>query len=127
MAALTYLDTHVLVWLYLPRIELLSRRARSLIEAGDLLVSPMAVLELELLHEIGRLRVGAWDVLEGLQRQLVLQVCDLSFPEVALEASRQRWTRDPFDRIIVAQAALRERVLVTRDESMRQHYEHAKW
>ena len=54
-----YLDTHVLVRLYQGEIEKLSESARREIERDDLLVSPAAILELEYLHEIGRLAPGA--------------------------------------------------------------------
>src|SRR6266446_4317453 len=36
-------------------------------------------------------------------------------------------TRDPFDRIIVGQAALQQRTLVTKDCAMRDHYPYALW
>jgi PIN domain nuclease of toxin-antitoxin system len=39
----------------------------------------------------------------------------------------QSWTRDPFDRIIVSQAALRNAPLVTRDQVIRDHYSQAVW
>jgi predicted nuclease of predicted toxin-antitoxin system len=42
-------------------------------------------------------------------------------------AVEQIWTRDPFDRIIVGQAALHQTMLVTKDRAMRKHYPHAFW
>ncbi|MEW6429296.1 MAG: hypothetical protein AB1568_14815 [Thermodesulfobacteriota bacterium] len=41
---------------------------------------------------------------------------------IITEAQPQGWTRDPFDRIITATAAAREATLLTRDESIRNHY-----
>ena len=40
---------------------------------------------------------------------------------------RQSWTRDPFDRIIVAQAALRRTSLITKDAVIRADYNRALW
>ena len=40
---------------------------------------------------------------------------------------RQSWTGDPFDRIIVAQAALRRASLITKDADIRAHYDRALW
>lgn len=37
------------------------------------------------------------------------------------------WTRDPFDRIIVAPASLNHNILVTKDQSILKNYENAKW
>jgi len=43
-----YLDTHVILWLYLRKGEGLSDRARQLIEYEDIVViSPMVLLELD--------------------------------------------------------------------------------
>ena len=58
-----YLDTHVLVRLYLGDIDKLSAPARRAIEReDDLVVSAAAILELEFLHEIGRLQPPATKV-----------------------------------------------------------------
>jgi PIN domain nuclease of toxin-antitoxin system len=50
-----YLDTHVVLWLYLRTGEGLSERARHSIEyEPEILISPMVLLELDYLHEVGR-------------------------------------------------------------------------
>jgi PIN domain nuclease of toxin-antitoxin system len=46
---------------------------------------------------------------------------------VVARARELRWTRDPFDRLITAQAAIGEDVLLTADESIRARYPHAEW
>jgi len=127
MAALIYLDTHVVAWLYAGRTDLLSLRAKDAINRDELLVSPMVTLELEYLHEIDRLKVRAESVMRSLQGQLGLRVCDLGFPEIVASAVGQRWTRDPFDRLIVAHAVATGRPLLTRDETIRRHYRRALW
>jgi PIN domain nuclease of toxin-antitoxin system len=38
-----------------------------------------------------------------------------------------QWTRDPFDRLITAQAASYNQVLLTKDETIRKHYANAIW
>ena len=53
--------------------------------------------------------------------------CEESFQHVITLALQQTWTRDPFDRIIVGQAALQQRTLVTKDHAMRGHYPYAVW
>jgi PIN domain nuclease of toxin-antitoxin system len=42
-------------------------------------------------------------------------------------ALRETWGRDPFDRLIVAQAKVNEVVLVTKDETIRSNYGLAVW
>jgi len=125
--ALIYLDTHVVAWLYAGQAELLSPKAAKLVEAEALRISPMVILELEYLREIGRLTVGGNTVVQSLSAQLGLEVCDLSFPAVIESALDQRWTRDPFDRVIVGHAALAASPLLSKDRGVRRHYRLARW
>jgi PIN domain nuclease of toxin-antitoxin system len=126
--AVTYLDTHVAAWLYAGRLDLLPTRAVGIIEEEDeLTISPAVVLELEYLREIGRLKVGGNAVAQSLSAQIGLLVHDLPFASVIESALDLDWTRDPFDRMIVAQAALTKSTLLTKDRSIRRHYRHATW
>ena len=127
MEALIYLDTHVVAWLYAGRVDLLSKRARTLVDAEELRISPAVVLELQYLREIDRLTVGANAVVQSLSAQLGLHVCELPFAAVIESAIEQSWTRDPFDRIIVAQATLHDSALLTKDRTIRRHYRNAAW
>ena len=127
MDAVIYLDTHVVAWLYVPKLDSLSPAAKQVIEDSDLLISPMVTLELEYLHEIGRLTVGAHQVVQSLGAQLGLRTCDLDFPKIIDRALSENWTRDPFDRIIAAQAVVAGRPLVTRDETIQANCPQAIW
>lgn len=127
MASLIYLDTHVVAWLRAGRTDALPELARRLLEENDLLISPFVALELQYLFEIQRASEPAEVVLAALTRDIGLELCELPFSEVARMALGQSWTRDPFDRIIVSQAALRNAPLVTRDQVIRDHYSQAVW
>ena len=123
-----YLDTHVVLWLYLRKGEGISERARQSIEyEPEILISPMALFELDYLHEIGRTTLGSEPVFNYLHQQIDLQVCQKSFPDVIRTASQLSWTRDPFDRVITAQAATDGSRLITKDEIILHHYENAVW
>jgi PIN domain nuclease of toxin-antitoxin system len=98
-----------------------------LIAGNELLLSPMVLLELQYLFEIGRLTVAPGTIVDALRRAAPLRMCDLPFADVAHAALRETWTRDPFDRIIVAHARLREMALITKDRAIREHYERAIW
>lgn len=124
---MTYLDTHVVAWLYAGETRLLSPRARASIEEETLLVSPMVALELEFLKEIGRLTVGAEAVLEDLRRRIGIEVCHLAFEKVVTSARALTWTRDPFDRVIVGHAAAAGHPLLTKDRSIRRRFRPAFW
>ncbi len=128
MEALTYLDTHVAAWLYAGRVDLLTPRAVAIIEEeDDLNISPAVVLELEYLREIGRLTVGGNAIARSISAQIGLFVHDLPFARVIESALELDWTRDPFDRMIVAQATLTESPLLTKDRTIRRHYPRAVW
>jgi PIN domain nuclease of toxin-antitoxin system len=79
------------------------------------------------LFEIGRVRAPAVHVFDELAATLGLRLCDAPLPAIVVEAERYTFTRDPFDRLIVAQAALHDAPLVTRDEGIRAAYPRARW
>lgn len=124
---LVHLDTHVVCWLYEGRSELLSAAARDALERGRLFVSPIVDLELQLLREIGRIRKGPETVLPALAREIGLEFAAADYSKVVTAARDLHWTRDPFDRLIVAQATLAGARLVTKDALIRRHFRAAIW
>ncbi len=107
------LDTNALIWLLQrhPRARALEARAR-------LHISPASLLELQLLAESGRLRL----------RETVTIATVAADPRVLLDeppagrwfeqATEVGWTRDPFDRLLVAHARVRGWKLATGDTQM---------
>ncbi len=93
----------------------------------SILISPIILLEMDYLHEIGRTRTGSEQVFNYLHQKIDLQLCKKSFVDVVRKASNLSWTRDPFDRIITAQSAIDRNTLVTKDKIIRDHYEYAAW
>lgn len=127
MAALIHLDTHVLAWLYIPSVERLSRKAHEAIETGEIAISPMALLELTYLREVGRLAVDGPTVFASLRDQLGLHIDATPFADVVTRAHQQTWTRDPFDRLITAQASAAGAALVSADENIRANLADVIW
>lgn len=127
MEAVVYLDTHIVVWLYMGEKDLFSSRAFKMIEDKQLIISPIVLLELEYLYEIKRLKVNADKIFKSLEKSIGLKVCDRNFHFVALEAVKQSWTRDPFDRLIVAQALTAKAALITKDVVIQKHYARSVW
>ena len=127
MASLIYADTHVVAWLFAGRVELIPPRARRLLQDREILVSPMVV----------RWSSSTCSRRDGRPSPRV-PCCK---PSAAISASalrsgvprrnRGRCPPDldprPFDRIIVAQAALRRAPLITKDATVQRHYERAVW
>ena len=127
MAPLIYLDTHVVGWLFAGEAGLIPPRGRALIEESELLISPAVILELQYLYEIGRVAEPARTVLDALGPEIGLKVCELPFSRVAEAALDLGWTRDPFDRLIVAHSLARSAPLLTRDRAIHDHHPHAVW
>jgi PIN domain nuclease of toxin-antitoxin system len=125
---LTYLDTHLLVWLYIPRRDLMSGTAVKALDDDDLAISPIVLLELEYLKEIGRVLVDPSIIVGELHRTIGLRICGLEFSRVVESARKQSWTRDPFDRLIVGHAvAAGMQRLVTKDAPILANYPKAVW
>ncbi len=122
-----YLDTHVLIFVASGEVDRLGTAARKAIDRHELLASAASILELELLHEIGRLKPTATKLIAMLGVDVGLRVCDLPFRTIAEQSISESWTRDPFDRLIVANAKAAKAQLVTRDSRILDHYSLAVW
>lgn len=122
-----YLDTHVVVWLYSGDIERISDIAKELINGNDLYISPIVQLELQYLFEIQRITEIPHVIISNLFARIGLKVCDQDFLQIITNATSLGWTRDPFDRIIVANAALHQNSLITKDQNILTNYPKAVW
>ena len=128
MSALLHLDTHVAAWLYAGATDRFPANLLDRLASATLRISPMVALELTYLHEIGRLTEPAHRILGELDRSIGLRIDDLPFGAVVVAAERLSWTRDPFDRLIAAQAIAASCELATKDAAMHQHLaETAVW
>ena len=122
-----YLDTHVALWLYAGETQRLSKRATDTINRESLAISPLVLLEMQYLREIGRITVPPKTLAADLGRRLGLALEDRSTAELIEQCMDLSWTRDAFDRLIVAQAALDDAWLITRDRLILKHYPKAVW
>jgi PIN domain nuclease of toxin-antitoxin system len=124
--AVIYLDTHVVHILADAKPTRLSREAQqSIARATDIRISPIVLVELEYLWEIGRVRGGGKAALATLTESIGLRVCDLPFEVIARHAAFESWTRDVFDRVITAHAKAAKAVLITRDLDIQANYKKA--
>lgn len=112
------LDTHALVWA-LTEPRRLSRKARNTLESWDSVLVASAVSAYELTY---KRRMGRLPGLDGLfvgYRRHILELVgeELSITGIhALEAGQLEWEhRDPFDRLIAAQALVEGLTLITAD------------
>jgi len=122
-----YLDTHVVIWLYGGMVEKLSARAKELINANATVVSPLVQLELQYLFEIKKIVTAPDKILTTLKTDIGLESKTSDLVDLITQSLVLTWTRDPFDRLITAQALLDKSVLLTKDPEIRKHVDLAVW
>lgn len=122
-----YIDTHVAVWLFQNDLSKFSDKVLGVLETNDLSVSAMVVMELEFLYEIGRLTYKPMEILSSLQKSIGLKVCEAKFSAVVYYSLDFDWTRDPFDRLIVANADYQNAQLISKDRNILENYKKAIW
>jgi PIN domain nuclease of toxin-antitoxin system len=110
-------DTHAALWL-LGEDERLSPRADALLTdaANEILLSAAVVWEVAIKRSLGKL-----DAPDGFSSQLLnggAVPLPISLDHADAVHSLPWHHRDPFDRLLVAQAMLEDAVLVTNDESL---------
>ena len=114
-----YLDTHAAVFLHAGELERLGTEGKRQIENNDLLISPMVLLEMNYLYESKKIRYTAKEIYAVLNAAFGISLCPIPFSDVMLQSLDLTWTRDPFDRIIVAQAQVNQNAaLITRDRTL---------
>ena len=114
-------------WLYEGIEHRLPARARALIESEPPAISPLVELELAYLYEVRRVTEPASVPLAALRQAIGLTVKDVSLAELAHAAAGLTWTRDPFDRLIAAQAIVANAPLVTADRKILANLPLATW
>ena len=112
------LDTHAALW-FVGGDERMSEAAhRHLIDSSNVvLLSAVVVLEISIKRSLGKLRVS--DEYLDLLLGAGVQALPLSIAHASAVEHLPRHHRDPFDRMLVAQASVEGAAVVTRDEAMR--------
>ena len=124
---MVYLDTHLVLWLFIGTLENISKPALETIEENEIYISPIILLELQLLNERKKTRQSPSAIIETLRNEINLKICTKDFHSIIGESIKINWTRDPFDRIMVAHASLNNNILLTKDDTILAHYNKAVW
>lgn len=99
----------------------LSRAARATISAGGIFVSVVSLWEIEIKRGVGALDADTNELLDEVARTDGFAFLEVGPSHISTLVDLPPIHRDPFDRMLVAQAA-RERVpLVTRDRALRRY------
>lgn len=121
------LDTHIFVWLYAGLRDKFSAKAMAALDNNDLKISPIVMLETQYLFEIKRISSPAKTLYEDLHLRLGLTIDNNDLSIITQNALDLSWTRDPFDRLIVAHAMTLSAPLLTADEIILKNYSAAIW
>lgn len=108
------LDTHTLIW-WLANDVTLSQAAKTVIANPDnlIFVSAASVWEIAIKKQIGKLNVP--DDLEAQIEQKDFQALPIDISHAAYIEKLPLHHKDPFDRIIIAQAICEKMKIITRD------------
>ena len=111
------LDTHVVLWA-LAEPEKLARPARTALEdsQNEVFVSVVSGWEIAIKRALGKLE--APDELEAAIRMQGFEPLLMTFHHAAQAGSLPPHHRDPFDRMLIAQAQVEGLALVTRDSDI---------
>jgi PIN domain nuclease of toxin-antitoxin system len=127
MDGIAHLDTHVVIWLCNKNLKPFSKKALDTIETYQLLISPIVILELQYLFEKKITPTIPQHFIKQMKNDMGLKIGEDSFETVTKKSLEIKWTRDPFDRIITAQASLEDEILLTKDKLILKHYKNAIW
>jgi PIN domain nuclease of toxin-antitoxin system len=103
------LDTHTLLWALEDNPKLTSKAAEAIVDPGnEVLVSAGSVMEIALKHRIGKLPEAArhmadWDAVFG---NLAAVPLAITVEHAALAGALDIAHKDPFDRLLIAQARI---------------------
>jgi PIN domain nuclease of toxin-antitoxin system len=114
------LDTHFVIWLVLDVKQLAEF---SWVERHRPWgISPVSFLEIQFLAEVGRLSVSNPEFMKAVMDDPRFTVDDIPLTTLIRHALGQTWTRDPFDRLLVAHSLARRVPLCTTDRDIRRHH-----
>jgi PIN domain nuclease of toxin-antitoxin system len=85
-------------------------------------VSPVSLLEIQYLAEIGRIEVKNPQFFDALAEDPRFIIDEVPLVPLIRRASELTWTRDPFDRLLAAHSSVRRLPLCTTDRVVRLHH-----
>ncbi|OGS97215.1 MAG: twitching motility protein PilT [Gallionellales bacterium RIFCSPLOWO2_02_FULL_57_47] len=116
------LDTHIFLW-YLAASRKLPKSVINRIEIADaVFISAASVWEASIKIKQGRLQVNTDDLIAGIASSGFIEL-PITATQGALAANLPEYHRDPFDRMLIAQAMSEPLKLLTADGLLRQYSE----
>jgi PIN domain nuclease of toxin-antitoxin system len=114
------LDTHVFLWFLADAGDLSQDARRDIDAAEEVFVSAASIWESAIMAALGKLKVDVEQVAAGIERSGFLEL-PVRASHAAQVASLPDHHRDPFDRLLIAQAISEPLVLLTADRVFAQY------
>lgn len=115
------IDTHIAVFLHSGDLSKITPQAQEQLEHHDIVLPELARLELQYLHEIGRIAYAPAAIVADLYGDVGMVCSKTPTAGLVQSAIGIHWTRDAFDRLIAADAIFCDCPLITRDERIIEH------
>lgn len=124
------LDTHTFIW-WDSDPNKLSPKALSLCQdtANTLIISVASAWEMRIKAQLGKLKltVPLADIIASQQQSSNVEVLSVSLPHVLALEQLPDYHKDPFDRILIAQAIVENAILISRDIVFEQYPVNVQW
>jgi len=118
------LDTHTFIW-WSGAPDKLSPKALALCQdaSNRVLLSVTSVWEMQIKHQLGKLRLDLplGDLISEQREINRIEVLPITLPHVLVLESLPSHHKDPFDRLLIAQANSEGAVLVTKDPAFEEY------
>ena len=124
------LDTHVFIW-WDSEPARLSPRALALCQdrQNTLLLSVVSLWEMQIKLQLGKLKLALplKEIVEGQRRTNNVEILPVTLEHVLGLENLPPYHKDPFDRLLVAQAIVEEAVLVSADPNIAKYPVQIVW
>ncbi len=119
------IDTHTFIW-YTGASSNLTPQAKNLIasETADVFISIVSIWEISIKVALGKLEIeGDFDQLLNVFSKYDIEILPLDFTHTVRQSSMPFHHKDPFDRMIAAQALVEEIDLISLDDVFDRYFE----
>jgi PIN domain nuclease of toxin-antitoxin system len=124
------LDTHTFIW-WDSAPDKLSPQILTLCQdqANEMLLSVASVWEMQIKVQLGKLqfKLPLGEILEGQRQTNNIQILEITLAHVLALEGLPTPHKDPFDRLLVAQANVEDAVLVSGDKIFEQYPVKLRW
>ena len=116
------LDTHLFIW-WLKNDKNLSKKARHIIrDAAEVYISSASIWESAIKIQLGKLDVNLDSLVDSIEKEGFIEL-PISAKHAAKTIDLSLYHRDPFDRILIAQAITEPLRFLTADSKLKQYSE----